>query len=189
MVKQSAPEAVAPVAAPATTYTGTTGTAAPVSHTPMKFERYTKWIRIAQLLCGLIVLGLLAALAAALRNTCAVADYYYGYCVATVAVPSIVSYNIFNGVWTFLVCCYLIPAAFKPTLYQPIAVLVLDALTAIFWFSGFIALAVLTGVYADYTGDNYSGGFGILIAAVIFALIALYVESDCWQEFLILTIC
>ena len=84
---------------------------------------------------------------------------------------------LFNGVWTLLVCLYLIPAAFSAKLHHSIAVLVLDGLSVVFWFAGFIALAVLVGVYSDLTGDNFTSGFGILIAAVVFGVLEWYVQE------------
>jgi len=166
MVKQATSEAGTGVAAPATAAPYSSTTSAPV---PTRFAGPIKGLRIAQMIFGIIVLGLTAYLVYGITHTC-VYDYdIYGdfYCT-TVSSPGHINFNVFCGVWTFLICLYLIPAAFKTTLHHSIAVLVLDALSVVFWFAGFIALAVFTGYYAVFTGDDFSSGFGILVAAAIF---------------------
>lgn len=66
--------------------------------------------------------------------------YYY---LNDVDVPSEVSFIVFVSVWTMVVSIYLLVAPLKfPRLAPVIAVLALDALTMLFWFAAFIALAV-----------------------------------------------
>lgn len=58
-------------------------------------------------------------------------------------VPSELSFIVFVSVWTMVVTIYLLVAPLNfPKLAPVIAVLALDALTMLFWFAAFIALAV-----------------------------------------------
>jgi len=53
---------------------------------------------------------------------------------------------IFNSVWTLLAVAYLVIAPLKfPDAAHKFAILGVEALTMIFWFAGWIALAVLLG--------------------------------------------
>jgi hypothetical protein len=58
--------------------------------------------------------------------------------------PTEANYLLFCAVWTILALIYLIvaPARF-PTAAHKYGILAAEALTMIFWFAGFIALAVL----------------------------------------------
>lgn len=78
---------------------------------------------------------------------------------------------LFNALWTLIIAVYGIVATYKTQLYNPIASTVLDTLSVIFWFSGWIALAVLVGYYSTIYGDDSSAGFGVLIAVVIFGIV------------------
>ncbi len=77
--------------------------------------------------------------------------------------PSQDSFMVFVSVWTLLILIYLALAPrFFSAFAHPMAMLGLDALTMLFWFAGFIALAVLhhqfEGVYlGDGLGDAYHG--------------------------------
>lgn len=87
---------------------------------------------------------------------------------------------VFVSVWTLLILIYLALAPrFFSAVAHPMAMLALDALTMLFWFAGFIALAVYhhqaERVYlGDGLGDVYkgcalAGGFcGEIEAAAIF---------------------
>ena len=87
---------------------------------------------------------------------------------------------IFVSVWTLLILIYLALAPrFFSAFAHPMAMLGLDALTMLFWFAGFIALAVLhhqlEDVYLDdglgdaYKGCALAGGFcGDIEAAAVF---------------------
>lgn len=58
-------------------------------------------------------------------------------------VPSEVSFIVFASVWTMVVTIYLLVASLKfPKLAPVIVVLALNAVTMLFWFAAFIALAV-----------------------------------------------
>jgi hypothetical protein len=60
--------------------------------------------------------------------------------------PSEIKYLIFASVWTLLAVLYLALAPLKfPRFAHTYAILAVDAVTMIFWFAGFIALAVFLG--------------------------------------------
>ena len=72
--------------------------------------------------------------------------------------PSQVSFMIFVSVWTVLALIYLtFTPKFVPSIAHVFAIMALDALTMLFWFAGFIALAVFrhdisdTGVEINYS--------------------------------------
>ena len=60
-----------------------------------------------------------------------------------IASPDQINFLIFTSVWTLLVTVYLaLSPVYMPHLAHKYAILALDAVTMIFWFAGFIALAV-----------------------------------------------
>ena len=77
-------------------------------------------------------------------------DYNGGYYARGNASPSQVNFMIFCAVWSILAVAFLILSPRYDTQARHIGhkftVLAVDAVTAIFWFAGFIALAVLIGV-------------------------------------------
>ncbi|KAL6718543.1 hypothetical protein ACLMJK_004635 [Lecanora helva] len=118
-------------------------------------------IRGLQFLFAIIVLGLTGHVAS------------YGL------TPSQDSFLLFAAVWTCIVVLYLgLAPRFFPSLAHPFAILGLDAVTMIFWFAGFIALAVFDNdIHDDLNyefgssrrGCGYIGNFcGIITAAVVF---------------------
>lgn len=92
---------------------------------------YTLPLRIAQGIFSIVVLGLMAY----------VANWWSGHW--NQFSPSEVNFLIFSSVWTLLALAYLIiaPARF-PTASHKYGILAAEAITMIFWFAGFIALAV-----------------------------------------------
>lgn len=70
---------------------------------------------------------------------------------------------LFTAIWTLLILIYLALAPrFFSAFAHPMAMLALDALTMIFWFAAFIALAVFHHraeevVFGDGFGDYYKG--------------------------------
>lgn len=73
---------------------------------------------------------------------------------AGVASPGQVNLPIFNGLWTLLVSIYLIVSpVYFPRLSHKYAVLALDAVTALFWFAGFIALGVFMSTLSLCAGS------------------------------------
>lgn len=75
-----------------------------------------------------------------------VASYIYS--------PSSDNFMVFASVWTLLILIYLALAPrFFSAFAHPAAMLGLDALTMLFWFAGFIALAV----FYHQTNDVYVG--------------------------------
>ncbi|KAI5367920.1 Putative Marvel domain-containing protein [Septoria linicola] len=97
-------------------------------------------IRVAQAICALIVLGLSAYVADWWRSA-------YNY--LDVGSPSQVNFLIFCAVWALLALIYLILVPWKfatSVLHHKFAILGVEAVTMLFWFAGFIALAVfMTG--------------------------------------------
>lgn len=126
-------------------------------------------LRAVQALFAIIVLGLTGHVAS------------YG------DTPSSDSFLVFTSVWTLLILVYLALAPrFFSALAHPIAMVGLDALTMLFWFAGFIALAVFHHQAEDvYFGGiiqacSIAGGLcGEIEAAVVFGALewALFVAT------------
>ncbi|KAI9803532.1 MAG: hypothetical protein M1825_001875 [Sarcosagium campestre] len=96
--------------------------------------------------------------------------------------PGELNFVVFNCIWTILVLAYLILSiTILKKFAHGIAALALDAITMIFWFSGFIALAVRVGNSDAYYGnsDVHTPAYDALRAAVAFAafLWALFVAT------------
>ena len=91
--------------------------------------------------------------------------YYYSHGNAS---PSQVNFLIFCAVWSILAVAFLILSPRYDTQARHVghkfAILAVDAVTAIFWFAGFIALAVFIGV--PNCGNNHV--CGALQASVAF---------------------
>ncbi|KAI1262779.1 hypothetical protein F5Y18DRAFT_396266 [Xylariaceae sp. FL1019] len=61
--------------------------------------------------------------------------------------PSVINFLIFASVWSLLVLIYIgVTPLYMTSVFHRLAALVLNVLTAIFWFAGAIALAVAVGV-------------------------------------------
>ncbi|KAJ8060023.1 hypothetical protein OCU04_011634 [Sclerotinia nivalis] len=90
---------------------------------------YTLPLRIVQAVFAIIVLGLMAY---------AADDWSYWWS------PDSVNFLVFAAVWTLLALLYLIisPTHF-PSAAHKFGILFAEAVTMIFWFAGFIALAVM----------------------------------------------
>lgn len=79
-----------------------------------------------------------------LTTSVSVANWWSGYWHAYS--PSEVNFLIFASVWTLLALIYLILAPWRfPTFAHMFAILAVEALTMLFWFAGFVALAVFLG--------------------------------------------
>ena len=65
-----------------------------------------------------------------------------------------VNFLLFTSIWSFLLLIYLIATQFfMQQLTHHYATLALESLTALFWFAGFIAQAVLvSGIYCHFSG-------------------------------------
>ncbi|KAI9788590.1 MAG: hypothetical protein M1833_002910 [Piccolia ochrophora] len=71
--------------------------------------------------------------------------------------PSELSFLLFNTIWTMLAIVYLtLSVTVLPKFGHKIAILVVDAVTMIFWFAGFIAMAVIVGEADRLTGSYTS---------------------------------
>jgi hypothetical protein len=88
-------------------------------------------LRVAQLIFNIIVLG------------CAARVAHVFDALAFVDSPSQINFLIFVSIWTFLALAFLtLTPSFMPRLAHGFVLLAVDALTMLFWFAGFIALAV-----------------------------------------------
>jgi len=117
-------------------------------------------LRIAQAILSVIVIGLA------------------GYCVdATNQHYPEAGFLVFTCVWSWLVLAYLLLAPmYAPDLHNRWVVLSLEAVTMIFWFSGFVAQAVSTN-NLRCASDNVACNFaGCAKAAAAFA----FFEWICW---------
>ncbi|MCJ1289793.1 hypothetical protein MMC34_001326 [Xylographa carneopallida] len=74
--------------------------------------------------------------------------YSDGYYIYTSNVGSL-NFMLFNSLWSLLLLAYLLVTLRLAKFSHPIATFVLLLLTALFWFSGFIALAVAVGPTCD----------------------------------------
>ncbi|MCJ1416897.1 hypothetical protein MMC32_003236 [Xylographa parallela] len=70
--------------------------------------------------------------------------YFDGYYTYTSNVGSL-NFMLFNSLWSLLLLAYLLATLRFARFSHPIVTFVLLLLTALFWFSGFIALAVAVG--------------------------------------------
>lgn len=69
--------------------------------------------------------------------------------------PSQLNFMLFNAVWTLLIVAFILVATMRFTaLAHPLLILGLDALTMLFWFAGFIALAVIVKDFSFLLSDT-----------------------------------
>ncbi|KAG9240934.1 membrane-associating domain-containing protein [Calycina marina] len=110
-------------------------------------------IRAVQAIFAIIVLGLLAY----------ASDEWFWYWTS----PSQINFLIFTSVWTLLAVAYLVitPGRF-PTIAHKFGILAAEVLTMLFWFAGFIALAVLL---TDVGCNSRWGVCSASVAGVVFA--------------------
>ena len=96
---------------------------------------------------------------------------------------------VFVAVWTLLVLIYLgLAPRFFSQFAHVHAILALDALTMLFWFASFIALAVLYHDIVYVANFEYFDGCGALgdycgvsEAAVVFGAFEWYVRRSSWR--------
>lgn len=82
--------------------------------------------------------------------------------------PSQISFLIFCAVWTLLALIYLILAPLRFQRYShKYAILAVEAVTMIFWFAGFIALADMLGWWG--LGGSHWGPYRAAVAGDVFA--------------------
>lgn len=109
---------------------------------------FTIPLRIAQTVFAIVVLGLTAygiysfvIMIFSVNETIAVANWWGGFYHALS--PTEVNFLIFSSVWSLLALVYLVVAPWKfPDAAHKFGILAAEAVTMIFWFAGFIALAV-----------------------------------------------
>ncbi|TVY85597.1 hypothetical protein LAWI1_G008674, partial [Lachnellula willkommii] len=90
-------------------------------------------------------------------------SYYYQYYSYS---PSQANFLLFCSIWTILILAYLVLAPVRfPRAAHKYGILAAEAVTMIFWFAGFIALAVLLG---DLGCGSHWGVCRAAEAAVVF---------------------
>ncbi|KAI2604091.1 marvel domain-containing protein [Hypoxylon fragiforme] len=115
-------------------------------------------VHIVAAVFSIIELGLTAYLASRYSNT-----WYgwYGYASS----PSRVNFMIFNSVWSLLALAYIgLTPLYLTSAFHRLAALALNALTAVFWFAGAVALAVFVGGPYDCAADSYCGSAEAAVA-------------------------
>lgn len=142
---------------------------------------YTLPIRIVQAVLSIIVLGLMAyGMSTFLSHVfsfiitnifVAAADWSYWWS------PDSVNFLVFTSVWSLLALIYLIvtPTHF-PRLAHKWIIVAVEALTMLFWFAGFIALAVMLNNLD--AGHSHWGVLRASIAGDVFAAFLWYVFLD-----------
>ena len=105
-----------------------------------------KVLRAIQAIFAIIILGLTAygkplRLLSRTSLTTSVANWWSGHWHRNA--PSEVGFLVFTSIWTLLALLYLMLAPrFFPTAAHKFGILGAEALTMLFWFAGFIAMAV-----------------------------------------------
>jgi len=129
-------------------------------------------LRIAQALFAIIVLALSAYVASWFNITTSRAS------------PSQINFLIFASLWTLFTVPYLTVApVYFPKLTHKYATLATDALTLLFWFAGFIALAVFLSSLSLCIGSvcnsakaaTVFGAFIWIISSITTGLAAMHV--------------
>jgi hypothetical protein len=124
-------------------------------------------LRGVQVLFSIIVLGLTAyrmfleTIRVSLANKLLVVDSY-------VWTPASVSFMLFTAIWTLLAVAYLVLAPTRfPRAAHKFAIAGVEALTMLFWFAAFVAVAARWGDawWAGRRGTFYGSG----VAAIVFA--------------------
>lgn len=79
--------------------------------------------------------------------------------------PSRVNFMIFNSIWSLLVLLYVgLTPLYMTSVFHRLAALALNAITAIFWFAGAIALAVFVGGPWDCGANTFCGSIEAAVA-------------------------
>jgi len=125
-------------------------------------------LRAVQVVFSIIVLGLTAYVINAFNTP-------YGWDWS----PDSVDFMLFCSIWTLLVVAYLVitPSRF-PHLAHKYAVAAVEAVTMIFWFAAWVAVATLWG---DWHCGSRGGVCGAGTAAIVFS-------AFIWLTFVITTI-
>ncbi|KAK8103663.1 membrane-associating domain-containing protein [Apiospora kogelbergensis] len=92
--------------------------------------------------------------------------------------PDRINFMLFNSIWSLLVLAYVgITPIYMTGWFHKLAALVLNALTALFWFAGSVALAVAVG--APHCDSSYCSSlqaavaFGFFLWAIFMGLTVL----------------
>ncbi|KAI2627922.1 marvel domain-containing protein [Hypomontagnella submonticulosa] len=113
-------------------------------------------VHIVAAVFSIIELGLTAYVASAYHS---LTPYMGGYS------PSRVNFMIFNSIWSLLVLLYVgLTPLYMTSVFHRLAALALNAITAIFWFAGAIALAVFVGGPWDCGANTFCGSIEAAVA-------------------------
>ena len=100
----------------------------------------------------------------------------YGYSWS----PNSVNFLLFCSVWTLLAVAYLVIAPSRfPQLAHKYAIAAVEAITMIFWFAGWVAVATLWG---DAHCGSAGGPCGAGTAAIVFGAFIWYVLKPLVHE-------
>ncbi|KAI8623192.1 membrane-associating domain-containing protein [Xylariaceae sp. FL1651] len=122
-------------------------------------------VHVVAAIFAIVELGLTAYLAS-------LYDTYFGFGGYS---PSRVNFMVFNSVWSILVLIYVgVTPLYMTSLFHRLAALVLNVVTAIFWFAGSIALAVFFGGPYNCDGSSACQSYE---AAIAFGFFLWYVPS------------
>lgn len=110
-------------------------------------------LRLAQALFSIIVLGLTAHIIDLYRG-----PQGYGW------TPDSIDFMLFTSIWTLLAVAYLVLAPSRfPAAAHKYAIIGVEAVTMIFWFAAWVAVA-------SWWGRGWRGGvWGEGVAAIVFA--------------------
>jgi len=134
---------------------------------------YTLPLRVAQGVLTIIILGLMSY----------VVNDWVGYYVGS---PAEANFLLFCSVWTIVALAYLTiaPVRFETAAHK-FGILAAEFLTMIFWFAGFIALAVLlTGVRCRRWGPCQAAKAATVFAAfewLLFAATTVMASLHVWR--------
>jgi len=130
-------------------------------------------LRVVQGVLAIIILGLLAY---------AANSWSWSWS------PSQVNFLIFTSVWTLLAVAYLIVAPLRFTVAaHKFGILAAEAVTMLFWFAGFIALAVLltdigcTGRHGGVCGASIAGDVFAAFEWILFSGSTIMAALHCWR--------
>lgn len=139
------------------------------------YEVLTLPLRITQAVFAIIVLGVLAY---------ASNDWWWSS-------PSQINFLIFTSVWTLLAVAYLVVAPLHfPTAAHKFGILVAEAVTMLFWFAGFIALACMlsddgcsarTGKWWGPCRASIAGDVFAAFEWLLFSATTIMAALHCWR--------
>ncbi|KAF1809917.1 hypothetical protein P152DRAFT_143548 [Eremomyces bilateralis CBS 781.70] len=130
-------------------------------------------LRGIQTVTAIVVLGL----------TGYVSNWWLGYWHAMA--PTQINFLIFCSIWSNVALVYLILAPAKfPAAAHKYAILAVESVTMLFWFAGFVALAVFLGnrVCLGHVCSVAKGATGVAaVSWALFAATTVMAALHCWR--------